>query len=216
MYKTFTLGGGQLIRLEMLTVKHLDGLVAAAANGKELYRWSAVPQTREHAEQYVRAATNCMKKGAAVPFAILSARDGRVIGSTRFWQLEHWSWPASHLRHGRIDPDVCEIGYTWLSPSTIRTGANIETKLLMLAHAFELWRVLRVCFHPDHRNELAIRSLAKLGATREGVLREHRLGADDRPSNSVRFSILAEDWPAIKDRLIYRLTHHPDAHSAAP
>jgi RimJ/RimL family protein N-acetyltransferase len=210
MYTAFTLGG-QLVRLEMLTEKHLDGLVAASANGKELYRWTAVPQTLEQAEQYVRTATSCMSRGVAVPFAILSIRDGRVIGSTRFCQLEHWSWPDSHVRQGRKSPDVCEIGDTWFSLSAIRTGANLETKLLMLGYAFEQWQVLWVCFYPDKRNERAIRSLTQLGATRDGILREHRLGADGRPYNSVRFSILAGDWPAIKDRLKYRLAHHPDA-----
>lgn len=214
MYTTFTLGG-QLVRLEMLAEKHVDGLVAASANGRELYRWSAVPQTLEQAEQYVHEAMSCMDNGTAVPFAILSARDGRVIGSTRFWQLEHWSWPASHFRHNSKNPDACEIGYTWFSPSAIRTGANLETKLLMLGHAFEQWRVLWVCFHPDKRNELANRSLIQLGATRDGILREHRLGVDGRPSNSVRFSILAEDWPAIKDRLVHRLAHHPDKSTRA-
>jgi RimJ/RimL family protein N-acetyltransferase len=207
MYTTFTLSG-QLVRLELLTEKHLDGLAAASANGRELYRWSEVPQTLEQAEQYVRAATSCMNRGVAVPLVILSARDGTVIGSTHFCQLEHWSWPASHLRHGRNNPDVCEISHTWLSPGAIRTGANLETKLLMLGHAFEQWQVLWVCFHPDKRNELAIRSLEKLGATRDGILREHRLGVDGRPYNSVRFSILAGDWQAIKDRLIYRLSRH--------
>ena len=209
MYTTFTLGGN-LVRLEMLTEEHLDGLVAASANGKDLYRWIAVPQTLEQAEQYVRTATSAMNSGGAVPFAISSVRDGRVIGSTRFCQLEHWSWPDSHLRHGRKNPDVCEIGHTWFSPSAIRTGANLETKLLMLGYAFEHWQVLWVCFYPDTRNERATRSLTQLGATRDGILREHRLGADGRPYNSVRFSILAGDWPAIKDRLKYRLAHHLD------
>jgi len=206
---SFTLAGRR-VRLEPLTETHLDGLVAAAENGKELYRWSSVPQIREEAERYVRTAASWRDERTAVPFAILSARDGKVIGSTRFWQLECWSWPARHARHGRDAPDVCEIGYTWLARSAIRTGANTETKLLMLGHAFEVWQVFRVCFHADVRNELSIHALMGLGATREGILRAHRLAADHGPRNSVRFSILAEDWPAIKDRLIYRLAHHSD------
>jgi N-acetyltransferase len=205
MFNSFTLAGRR-IRLELLTKKHVDGLVAAAGNGNELYRWSPVPQTLEQAEQYVRTATIWVEARTAVPFAILSARDEALIGSTRFWQLEYWPWPASHARYGRDAPDVCEIGYTWLSPSAIRTGANLEAKLLMLGYAFEKWQVVRVCFHADARNERSIRALAGLGATREGTLRAHRLAVDDCPRNSVRFSILAEDWPAIKDRLIYRLT----------
>lgn len=212
MYDYFALNG-QRVRLELQTGKHVDGLVAAAADCRDglLYRWCPIPRTHEEAELYVKSAAREMDNGTAVPFAILNGRDGSVIGATRFCQLEFWPWPDAHSRHGRRGmPDVCEISDTWLSQSAIRTGANAEAKLLMLGYAFEQWRVLRVCFHPDFRNERAIRSLAKLGATREGVLRTHRLGADDRPGSSVRFSILAEDWPAIKDRLAYRISRHAD------
>jgi len=198
---------GQRIRLEPLSDKHIDGLVAAAANGGELYRWSPVPQTREQAEQYVRTAASWREQRTAVPFAIINASDGALIGSTRFWQLEYWSWPPSHTRHSRNGPDACEIGYTWFAPTAVRTGANREVKLLMLTHAFEQWGVFRVCFHADSRNERSVNALTKLGATREGVLRAHRIAVDYQPRNSVRFSILAEDWPAIKDRLTFRLTH---------
>jgi RimJ/RimL family protein N-acetyltransferase len=194
--------------MEPLSEKHIDGLVAAATNGAELYRWSPVPQTREQAESYIRTAISWREQRTAVPFVILSGSAGEVIGSTRFWQLEYWSWAPSHNRHGRREPDACEIGYTWFTPSAIRTGANTEAKFLMLTHAFEDWGVFRVCFHTDSRNERSISAISKLGATREGVLRAHRLAVDNRPRNSVRFSILAEDWPAIKDRLRCSLTHH--------
>lgn len=205
MEYSFSLAG-QHVRLEPLCKRHIDDLVTAATNGTELYRWSPVPQTREQAEQYVRTATCWREKRTAVPFVILDANTDAVIGSSRFWQLEYWSWPPSHERHARSEPDVCEIGYTWLTPSAIRTGANLEAKLLMLSLAFERWRVFRVCFHADSRNERSIAALTKLGATREGVLRAHRLAVDCHPRNSVRFSILAEDWPATKSRLVHRLT----------
>src|SRR5579862_8060225 len=120
---------GQRIRLEPLSDRHIDGLAAAAASGEELYRWSPVPQTREQAEQYVRTAASWREQRTAVPFAIISASDGTLIGSTRFWQLEYWSWPPSHTRHGRSEPDACEIGYTWFAPAAVRTGANREAKL---------------------------------------------------------------------------------------
>jgi RimJ/RimL family protein N-acetyltransferase len=87
-----------------------------------------------------------------VPFAIVRADSGAVIGSKRFLDIERWSWPAGHPRHGRSAPDACEIGYTWLTRHAVRTAANIEAKLLMLTHAFEAWQVLRVCFHTDVRN----------------------------------------------------------------
>lgn len=203
---SFTLTGRN-VRLEPLSAKHAEDLASAAADGGELYRFSPVPQTQDQAIQYVRTAVNWRDEHSAVPFAILDAR-GTVIGSTRFWQMEYWSWPEGHPRHRRDAPDVCEIGHTWLAPAHIRTSANSEAKLLMLTHAFEAWRVFRVCFHADSRNERSIRALTKLGATREGVLRAHRLAVDHTPRNSVRFSILAEDWPAIRDRLAYRLAQH--------
>jgi len=93
------------------------------------------------------------RAGTAVPFAIVRARMGWSIGSSRFWNLEYWAWPANHPSRGREVPDACEIGYTWLASSAIRTGANTEAKLLMLRHAFEVWQVLRVCFHTDARNQ---------------------------------------------------------------
>jgi N-acetyltransferase len=78
---------------------------------------------------------------------------GAINGSTRFWNLEQWPWPEEHPESGRRIFDACEIGYTWLAPSAIRTAANTEAKLPMLTHAFETWRVLRVCLHTDIRNE---------------------------------------------------------------
>jgi RimJ/RimL family protein N-acetyltransferase len=111
--------------------------------------------------------------GSAVPFAIVRMSDGVAIGSTRFWNLERWSWPPGHPRHGRHFPDACEIGYTWLTRSAIRTAANTEAKLLMLMHAFETWEVLRVCFHTDARNQRSRAALERIGGKCEGILRAH-------------------------------------------
>jgi RimJ/RimL family protein N-acetyltransferase len=127
--------------------------------------------------------------------------DGLVIGSTRFWNIERWAWLAGHERHGRIDPDVCEIGYTWLNRSAIRTAANTEAKLLMLTHAFETWGVLRVCFHTDARNERSRAALERIGGKFEGILRAHRMAADLVPRDSVRYSIVQAEWPEVKERL---------------
>jgi RimJ/RimL family protein N-acetyltransferase len=125
----------------------------------------------------------------------------QVIGSTRFWNIERWPWPEGHSRHGRELPDVCEIGYTWLSRSAIRSAANTEAKLLMLTHAFETWEVLRVCFHTDVRNERSRAALERLGASKEGLLRAHRLAADATPRDSMRYSIVAAEWPSVRARL---------------
>jgi RimJ/RimL family protein N-acetyltransferase len=182
--------------------QHVDGLVAAAAADPPLYRWSPVPQGKDEAAGYINTALAWRDAGTAVPFAIVRMPDETVIGSTRFWNIERWTWPAGHPSHGRDVPDACEIGYTWLARSALRTGANTEAKLLMLSHAFEVWQVLRVCFHTDARNQRSRAALERIGAQGEGILRAHRMAADFIARDSVRYSIVAAEWPTVKQRLI--------------
>jgi RimJ/RimL family protein N-acetyltransferase len=196
---------GTHIRLEPLDHRHVDGLVAASAADPTLYQWSPVPQGKAQATTYVDTALAWRDARTAVPFAIVNLNDGAIIGSTRFWNLERWSWPVEHQRHGREFPDVCEIGYTWFSRSAIRTAANTEAKLLMLTHAFESWRVLRVCFHTDARNQPSRAALERIGGKFEGILRAHRMAADFIPRDSVRYSIVAAEWPQLKTQLTLRL-----------
>jgi RimJ/RimL family protein N-acetyltransferase len=191
---------GASIRLEPLTHRHIDGLVTAAAADPSLYQWSPVPQSTGAAASYVDTAMAWRDAGSAVPFAIVRLRDEVVIGSARFWNLERWAWPQDHPRHGHI-VDAGEIGYTWLASSAIRTTANTEAKLLMLAHAFESWQVFRVCLHTDARNLRSRAAIERIGGKLEGVLRAHRMAADFIPRDSVRYSIIAAEWPAVRDRL---------------
>lgn len=200
---------GKHIRLEPLDLRHGDGLVAAAAVDPDLYRWSPVPQGRAAATKYIHTALASKQAGTAVPFAIVRRMDEVVIGSTRFWNLERWAWPEGHPSHGRSAPDACEIGYTWLTRSAIRTAANSESKFLMLRHGFETWRVLRVCFHTDSRNQRSRAALERIGAKFEGILRAHRMAADFIPRDSMRFSILAAEWPGVRERLLERLEASP-------
>jgi N-acetyltransferase len=192
---------GSHARLEPLEHRHVDGLVAAAAADPGLYRFSPVPQGRVEATRYVDTALAWRDAGSALPFATVRLADEVVIGSTRFWNLERWSWPEGHPSHGRSAPDACEIGYTWLARSAIRSAANTEAKLLMLTHAFEAWQVLRVCFHTDARNQRSRAALERIGGQFEGILRAHRMAADYTPRDSVRYSIVASEWPAAKRRL---------------
>jgi N-acetyltransferase len=196
---------GSHVRLEPLDHRHVDGLVAASAADPDLYRWSPVPQGSAEAVGYVETALAWRDAGRAVSFATIRVCDGVVVGSTRFFDLERWAWPAGHPWHGRRTPDVCEIGYTWLTRAAVRTPANTEAKLLMLTHAFETWQVLRVCFHTDARNDRSRAALERIGGQREGVLRAHRIAADYIPRDSVRYSILASEWPVVKRRLLYRM-----------
>jgi N-acetyltransferase len=202
---------GTHVRLEQLEHSHVEGLVAASATDSSLYKWSPVPRGKIEATSYVDTALAWLDAGSAVSFAIVRSDDCVVIGSTRFFNLERWSWPKGHPRHGRPDPDVCEIGYTWLASSAIRTGANTEAKLLMLTHAFETWQVLAVCFHTDARNQRSRAALERIGGKFDGILRAHRMAADYIARDSVRYSIVAAEWPAVKQRLNQFLSQAPVA-----
>jgi RimJ/RimL family protein N-acetyltransferase len=193
---------GNHVRLEPLEHRHIEGLASASAADPSLYQWSPVPRGKVEAAAYVDTALASRDAGTAIPFATVRMSDGVVIGSTRFWNLERWSWPQGHPSHGRGVPDACEIGYTWLTPSAIRTAANTESKLLMLTHAFEVWQVLRVCFHTDARNARSRAALERIGGQFEGILRAHRMAADFIPRDSVRYSIIASEWPGVKQTLL--------------
>lgn len=192
---------GRHVRLEPLDYRHVDGLVAASAVDPSLYQWSPVPQGKAAATTYVDTALAWRDAGTALPFATVRVDDGVVIGSTRFFDIERWAWPPGHARHGRSAPDACEIGYTWLTRPAIRTAANTEAKLLMLAHAFETWKVLRVCLHTDARNQRSRAAIERIGGKFEGILRSHRMAADYIARDSARFSIIEVEWPEVKRRL---------------
>jgi RimJ/RimL family protein N-acetyltransferase len=200
---------GNHVRLEPLALGHAEGLVAAATAAPDrdpvLYQWSPVPQTLSDVNRYIETAVAWREQGTCVPFTIRAAQDGRIIGSTRFWNIEHWTWPSHHAEFGRREVDACEIGYTWLSRPSLRTPANTEAKLLMLTHAFESWNSLRVCLHTDVRNLRSRAAIERIGGRLEGILRSHRLAADYIPRDSARFSILDLEWREIKQRLYQRL-----------
>ena len=192
---------GPLVRLEPLEHHHVPALVAAADGGGELYRWSAVPQDEAQVRRYVQAAVAARQAGQAVPFAVVRMADEQVIGSTRFFDLDYWAWPQGRRRTG---PDTCEIGHTWLSPGAIRTGANTEMKRLMLTHAFETWQVRRVTLKTDSRNARSRAAIERIGARLDGVLRAHMPAFDGAVRDTAFYSILASEWPQVKEGLIRR------------
>ncbi len=196
---------GNHIRLEPLSPAHADGLVAASSGDPALYAWSAVPIGRDAVLRYIQTALAWREAGTALAFATVRIAGGVVIGSTRFFDIARWDWPAGHPRHGHQHPDVCEIGYTWLAHSAIRTAANTEAKLLMLTHAFEQWDMLRVCLHTDARNQRSQAAIERIGGKFEGVLRAHRLASDFIARDSFRYSFIASEWPQAKRRLTQRL-----------
>ena len=202
---TIPLLEGRYIRLEPLSHAHASGLAAASAQDPSLYRWTLAPQGADEVARYIDTALQLREAGKAAPFATVRVADGAVIGSTRFFDLERWAWPAGHERYGREHADAGEIGYTWLTADAIRTAANTEAKLLLLTHAFEVWGMLRICLHTDARNERSRAAIERIGGEFEGILRGHRMAADFVPRNSARYSILAGEWLGIKARLVARL-----------
>lgn len=196
---------GSHIRLEPLSFVHADGLVAASSGDPLLYQWSAVPIGRDAVHRYIETALALREAKTALAFATIRIKDNTVIGSTRFFDIERFAWPSGHPRNGRELPDVCEIGYTWLSHQALRTAANTEAKLLMLTHAFEVWQMLRVCLHTDARNKRSQAAIERIGGKLEGVLRAHRIAADFTARDSWRYSIVAAEWPEAKARLTERL-----------
>jgi RimJ/RimL family protein N-acetyltransferase len=196
---------GAHVRLEPMTTAHVAALTAAAGNDREAYPWSAVPIGTDEVRRYVSEALAARDAGTAQPLVTVRATDGEVLGSTRFFLLERWPWPAGHPRAAQRGFDGCEIGYTWLTPAAQRTAANTEAKLLMLRHAFESWDMHRVCLHTDARNERSRNAMLRIGAKFDGVLRAHRLATDLAPRDSARYSIIASEWPRVKSGLEARL-----------
>lgn len=196
---------GSHVRLEPLERRHVPALLAAAGEDRQIYQWSSIPANAAEMEQYVDTALSGRRQGAALAFATVRLADRKVLGSSRFFLIERWSWPHDHPRSRHAGPDCCEIGYTWLASSAVRTAANTEAKLLMLSHAFDTWGVHGVSFHTDARNERSRAALTRIGAKFEGILRAHRLATDLTPRDSARFSITAAEWPDVKRGLRARL-----------
>jgi N-acetyltransferase len=199
--KTEEILSGHHVRLEPLDFRHAEGLMAAAGSDASLYQWSPVPQGIEETIKYIRTALDWRDAGTAAPYAIIRLSDNSIVGCTRFFLLERWDWRVGHPRFGNPFPDVGEIGYTWLSQSAIRTGANTEAKYLLLKLAFERWRVFRICLHTDVRNIRSRTAIERIGGRFEGILRAHRMAVDGSPRDSARFSITAPEWTDVKTNL---------------
>jgi len=182
---------GRIVRLEPLATEHAEGLWLASRDART-WRWLSVlqPKTREEWAGWMRQALDAAATGAEIPFATL--RGGEIVGSTRFLALkpEHRS---------------LEIGWTWLHPSAWSTGANVEAKLLQLEYAFESLRCRRVELKTDALNERARAALEALGTTFEGIHRKHMLVRGGENRDSAWYSVVDDDWPAVRAHLQRRL-----------
>jgi N-acetyltransferase len=201
---------GQHVRLEPLSVEHIEPLTEAASEDRTHYQWTYTPEGRAQMTDYVADALAKVAAGAHVAFATVrlgAGPDGTdlVVGATRFCEIHCWQWPpgATHQRHGV--PDVVDIGFTWLSGPAQRSAVNTEAKLLMMRHAFEVWEVHRVALQTDVRNERSRAAIERIGGQLDGILRADRPGSDDTVRTSARFSIMAAEWPSVEKRLRRRL-----------
>ena len=185
---------GRHARLEPMSRAHVDGLRAALADDELSRLWFTSVPKADDAAGYVEAVLAAQAGGRVLPFVVLDA-SGRVVGSTRYYGLE-------------ADVPKLSIGYTWYTPDVQRTGVNTETKLLLLTHAFETLGCISVVFETSWFNQRSRAAIARLGARQDGVLRNHKRHADGSPRDTVVFSIIDSEWPAVKRNLQARLAQH--------
>lgn len=176
------------VRLEPLSARHSVGLREALSDG-ELWKLpvTLIPHP-EDLDNFIASAESAYHQQQELAFTIIDKTDNKVVGSTRFRHI--------NIQHKRV-----EIGITFIAESRQRTHINTEAKYLMLAHAFEHWRCNRVELVADVLNLKSRKAIARIGATEEGLLRSHMIMADGRIRDSVMFSILAEEWPRVKQAL---------------
>lgn len=193
---------GKHVRLAPLTQAHAEPLVAAAAEGELWNSTVTIIPDHTNVAGYIDAALNGQSIGKELPFVIIKQASGEVVGTTRFYEI-------------RPNDRAAAIGYTWLSKSAQRTLINTEAKLLLLTHAFDVWRCVRVELITDVLNEQSRAAILRLGAKQEGILRKHLILPSGRIRDSVVFSIIDEEWPEVRARLEDKL-QRPTAWHASP
>lgn len=189
--KAVTLQGG-IVRLEPLAMEHHAALCEVGLD-PELWRLSTSEVgTRDEMRRYIEQALEWQRRGTALPFATVEQSSGRVVGSTRFANID-----ASNRRG--------EIGWTWIARPWQRTAVNTEAKYLMLRHAFESLRFIRVELKTDALNERSRNAILRIGAKEEGLFRNHMICDSGRIRHSVYFSIIDSEWPRVKAALEQKL-----------
>lgn len=182
---------GAHVRLEPLSRDHLPDLFAAGGHDDAVWQWQGGPTPRTEAELGEKLDTVLADRGI-VGFAVILLATGRAIGWTTYLDISP-------------EDERLEIGWTWYGSAHWRSPVNTESKLLLVTHAFEDLGMGRVQWKTDHMNQRSQNAIARLGAQREGVLRRHRKRWDGTWRDTVYFSMLREEWPAAKERLMERL-----------
>jgi RimJ/RimL family protein N-acetyltransferase len=183
---------GEHVRLEPLRQEHIGALLEVGLEPRIWQFTSIVVRSEEDMRKYVETALEWQHAGTAVPFVTMTRDGRRVVGSTRFANIDKENRRA-------------EIGWTWLNPRYWRTAINTEAKYLMLRHAFEEWKCIRVELKTSAKNERSRAAIARIGGTEEGTLRRHMINYDGSYRDSVYFSIIDDEWPRVKKKLEERL-----------
>ncbi|MED3575626.1 GNAT family protein [Cytobacillus praedii] len=164
-----------------------------ASDKKEIWTYMATKiESQEELSAEITKALIAKEQGSQYPFAVFHKERNEIVGSTRFLDIS-------------IANKSAEIGFTWYHPSVWRTKVNTECKYLLLMHAFENWQLNRVFFKTDGRNTRSQQAIARLGAVKEGVMRKDRIISDGYARDTVYYSILNEEWPIIKKRLLEKM-----------
>ena len=186
-----TLTGSKVI-LEPLLLEHADGMCEAVKDGELWKLWYTAVPAPEKVDDYIEAALKMRENAGAMPFLVLEKDSKKVIGCTRFFNVDE-------------DNHRVEIGYTWYSKSYQRTSVNTECKYLLLSHAFEQLEAIAVELRTHWHNHKSRAAIARLGAKQDGVLRNHIRSADGVYRDTVVFSIINIEWPAVKKSLLFKL-----------
>jgi RimJ/RimL family protein N-acetyltransferase len=199
---------GRHARLEPLSEDHVPGLAAAAAEDRAGYAYTWVPDGTAEAADYVRSALADHAHGRALPFAVRRLADDRIVGSTRYLDLEVFDASPAVAPEPSDDrpPSVLEIGNTWYAASAQRTAVNTDVKLHLLGQAFDAWAVLRVTLKTDARNRTSRTAIERLGARFEGIRRVHMRAADGTLRDTAYYSITRDEWPGVRVGLERRLS----------
>jgi len=184
---------GKLIQLKPLELTDLEKLAEVGLE-PDLWKWTPhVLKTIDDLKDYLRDALEKEREGKALPFVIVEKSSGKYVGCTRYGEI--------NVHHRRL-----EIGWTWVGKNWQRKGINSEAKFLLLQHAFEELKCLRVELKTDRINEKSRTAIERIGAKQEGILRHHVINHDGRIRDTVYYSITAEEWPDVKQKLEQRRT----------
>jgi RimJ/RimL family protein N-acetyltransferase len=187
---------GRIVTLDPLNIDHVEPLKAAVMDGEYWKLWFANVPSPDHMENYVAKAIGNAKKGD-IAFAVRLNDSNRIVGTTRFYNVDEANRRPM-------------LGYTWYAKSACKTSVNTESKLLLLQYAFEQKAAIAVEFRTHYFNQVSRAAIERLGAKQDGVLRSHQIMRDGSIRDTVVYSILQHEWPAVKNNLLSKLSLNGD------